>query len=45
MWVGDLIGFWDKDTLVVHTLYVRNIELNRNLPADSEEEAWSNGSR
>ena len=37
MWVGDSIGFWDKDTLVVHTLYVRNIELNRNLPADSEE--------
>lgn len=37
LWVGDSIGFWDKDTLVVHTLYVRNIELNRNLPADSEE--------
>lgn len=37
MWSGDSIGFWDKDTLVVHTLYVRNIELNRNLPADSEQ--------
>jgi hypothetical protein len=37
LWAGDSIGFWDKDTLVVHTLYVRNIELGRNLPADSEE--------
>ena len=37
LWVGDSIGFWDRDTLVVHTLYLRNMELNRNLPADSEE--------
>lgn len=37
LWLGDSIGFWDKDTLVVHTLYLRNIELGRNLPADSEE--------
>jgi hypothetical protein len=37
LWVGDSIGFWDKDTLVVHTLYLRNMELNRNLPADSEQ--------
>ncbi|MGH8254995.1 MAG: hypothetical protein ACRET0_02130, partial [Steroidobacteraceae bacterium] len=37
MWAGDSIGFWDKDTLVVHTLYLRNVELNRNLPADSEQ--------
>lgn len=37
LWVGDSIGFWDEGTLVVHTLYLRNMELNRNLPADSEE--------
>ena len=37
LWTGDSIGFWDKDTLVVHTLYLRNIELNRNLPPDSED--------
>jgi hypothetical protein len=38
LWDGDSIGFWDGDTLVVHTLYVygRN-ELARNMPVLSAE--------
>ena len=37
LWVGNSIGFWDGDTLVAHTLYMRSLELNRNLPGDSDE--------
>jgi hypothetical protein len=37
MWMGDSIGFWDKGTLVVHTMYLRNMELGPSLPADSEQ--------
>lgn len=34
---GDSIGFWDGDTLVVHTLYMRGGELQRDLPSLSQE--------
>lgn len=34
---GDSIGFWDRDTLVVHTLYMRGGELQRVQPSFSEE--------
>jgi hypothetical protein len=34
---GDSIGFWDGDTLVVHTLYMRGGELQRILPSLSQE--------
>ena len=37
LWDGDSIGFWDRDTLVVHTLYMRENELQRNQPSLSEE--------
>ncbi len=34
---GDSIGFWDGNTLVVHTLYMRGGELQRDLPSLSQE--------
>jgi hypothetical protein len=37
LWAGDSIGFWDGDTLVVHTLYVRGGQLGRALPDFSQQ--------
>ncbi len=37
MWEGDSIGFWDGDTLVIHTLYMRSEELQRVQPSISNE--------
>jgi len=37
LWEGDSIGFWDGDALVVHTIRMRAEELQRNMPAVSED--------
>ncbi len=37
LWEGDSIAFWDDDTMVIHTIYVRNEELQRNQPSISKQ--------
>jgi hypothetical protein len=32
LWEGDSIGFWDRDTLVVHTTHMKAGEYNRGQP-------------
>jgi hypothetical protein len=38
-WLGDAIGFWDGDTLIVHTTHVRGLPMSyeRNGPPTSDE--------
>ncbi len=33
LWEGDSIAFWDNDTLAIHTMWVRNEEIQRNMPS------------
>ena len=41
LWDGESIGFWDGDTLVVHTLYVReHIEMQRLQPDLSDQASF-----
>jgi hypothetical protein len=37
LWEGDSIGFWDGDTLVIHTIRMRAEQLQRNMPIFSED--------
>jgi hypothetical protein len=37
LWEGDSIGFWDGDTLVIHTIRTRAQEISRMLPAVSDQ--------
>lgn len=37
LWDGDSIGFWDGDTLVVHTIRVKPGQYNRDQPDYSEQ--------
>ena len=41
LWDGESIGFWDGDTLVIHTLYVRNhVEMQRLQPDLSDQASF-----
>jgi hypothetical protein len=37
LWDGDSIGFWDRDTLVIHTIRVRPGQYNRSQPDYSDQ--------
>jgi hypothetical protein len=37
LWDGDSIGFWDADTLVIHTIRVRPGQYNRSQPDYSDQ--------
>ncbi len=37
LWDGDSIGFWDGDTLVVHTINMKAEEIQRLMPSTSGE--------
>jgi hypothetical protein len=41
LWDGESIGFWDGDTLVVHTMYVRaHVEMQRLQPDLSDQASF-----
>jgi hypothetical protein len=37
LWTGDSIGFWDRDTLVIHTINNKEGQYNRGQPDYSEK--------
>jgi hypothetical protein len=39
LWDGDSIGFWDGDTLVVHTIYTQHGQYQRSQPDYSQQTA------